>query len=34
MESAPGKGTCVAMRVRIKTGTSPIMAIGEGKATD
>ena len=32
VHSAPGRGTCVAMTIRLATGGSPIIAIGGGKA--
>ena len=34
MQSQPGRGTRVAMTVRMKTGASPILAMGEGLPAD
>jgi len=34
VQSAPGQGTCVTMTVRVKTGVSPILAIGGDEIAD
>ena len=34
VQSDPGQGTRVTMTVRVKTGASPILAIGDGAPMD